>query len=120
MATLGTWSGIKRHHLYFAGGLLLLVFALAGVGLLGMLFESNIEAERWDVEVSVRAPIYANPTYPYGSESPPNSIIGYLEVGSKPHLRRIVLVEPWPYWEVRLESGERGYLFAPDVHVKRR
>src|SRR3989454_1172898 len=68
----------------------------------------------------VRAPIYANPTYPYGSQSPPNPIIGYLEVGSKPHVRRMEFVEPWPYWEVRLESGARGYLFAPDVKVSRR
>src|SRR6267143_2557621 len=105
---------------YLVAGLLLLASALVGVGYLGMRFQSNIEALRWDIEIKVRAPVYANPTYPYGSQSPPNPIIGYLEVGSKPHVRRIELVEPWPYWEVQLESGARGYLFAPDVKVSRR
>ncbi len=57
---------------------------------------------------------------PYDSQSPPHPIIGYLEVGSKPHVRRIALVEPWPYWEVQLLSGARGYLFAPDVEVSRK
>ena len=112
--------GTKRHHLYLAGGLLLFASAFVIVVYLSMGFQDNIEALRWDIEVKVRAPIYANPTYPYGSASPPNPIIGYLEVGSKPHVRRVVLVEPWPYWEVQLESGARGYLFAPDVEVRRR
>ena len=57
---------------------------------------------------------------PYGSQSPPHPIIGYLEVGSKPHVRRIALVEPWPCREVQLLSGARGYLFAPDVEVSRK
>ena len=105
---------------YVVAGLLLLASALVVVGYLGMRFQSDIEALRWDIEIKVRAPIYANPTYPYGSQSPPNPIIGYLEVGSKPDVRRMEFVEPWPYWEVQLESGVRGYLFAPDVEVRRR
>jgi hypothetical protein len=120
MATFGMFVGIKRHHLYLAGGLVLFVSAFVIVVCLGIGFEGNIEALRWDVEIKVRAPIYANPTYPYGSASLPNPIIGYLEVGSKPHVRRVAFVEPWPYWEVQLESGASGYLFAPDVQVRRR
>ena len=100
--------------------LIFLALGLAAIGYVGMRFQSDIEALRWDIEIKVRAPIYANPTYPYGSQSPPNPIIGYLEVGSKPDVRRMEFVEPWPYWEVQLESGVRGYLFAPDVEVRRR
>src|SRR5436309_13847640 len=105
---------------YVVAGLLLLASALVVVGYLGMRFQNDREALRWDIEIKVRAPIYANPSYPYGSQSPPNPIIGYLEVGSKPDVRRMEFVEPWPYWEVQLESGVRGYLFAPDVEVRRR
>ena len=111
---------MKPRAVYLVLALVFLALAFVVVGYLGMGFQSNTEALRWDVEIKVRAPIYANPTYPYGSESPPNPIIGYLEVGSKPHVRRVAFVEPWPYWEVQLESGARGYLFAPDVAVRRR
>ena len=82
-------------------------------------YGSKTQGEKDQGKDEIRAPIYANPTYPYGSQSPPNPIIGYLEVGSKPHVRRIALVEPWPYWEVQPQSGARGYLFAPDVEVTR-
>src|SRR6266403_2273929 len=111
---------MKARYIYLVAGLLLLASALVLVGYFGMRSQSDMEALRWDIEIKVRAPIYANPTYPYGSQSPPNPIIGYLEVGSKPHVRRMGFVEPWPYWEVQLESGARGYLFAPDVEVSRR
>jgi len=111
---------MKPRLVYLVLALVFLALGLAAIGYFGMRFQSNREALRWDIEIKVRAPIYANPTYPYGSQSPPNPIIGYLEVGSKPHVRRVAFVEPWPYWEVQLESGARGYLFAPDVHVTRR
>ncbi len=111
---------MKPRPVYLVLALVLLALGLAAIGYVGMRFQSDIEALRWDIEIKVRAPTYANPTYPYGSQSPPNPIIGYLEVGSKPHVRRMGFVEPWPYWEVQLESGARGYLFAPDVKVSRR
>ncbi len=46
-------------------------------------------------------------------------IVGYIEVGGKPDVRGITYDKPWPYWEVRLQSGQRGYLFAPDVELGR-
>jgi hypothetical protein len=111
---------MKRRRIYVgASALLLVASALAVIGYLRMYFQSQTEALRWNIEVKVRAPVYANPSYPYGSQSPPSSVIGYLEVGSKPHVRRVAYDDPWPYWEVPLESGLRGYLFAPDVEASR-
>ena len=55
---------MKPRYIYLAAGLLLLASALVVVGYLGMRFQSDIEALRWDIEIKVRAPIYANPTYP--------------------------------------------------------
>ena len=92
---------MKRRRIYVgASASLLVASALAVIGYLGMYFQIQTEALRWNLEVQVRAPVYANPSYPYGSQSPPNPVIGYLEVGSKPHVRRVAYDDPWPYREV--------------------
>ena len=111
---------MKPRYIYFVAGLLLLALVLAVAGYAGMRVQNYNEARSWHIEVKVRAPIYEKSSYPYGSQSPPNAIVGYLEVGAKPNIRSMGWAEPWPYWEVQLESGKRGYLFAPDVKVSRR
>jgi hypothetical protein len=110
---------MKPRHIYFVLAALL-ALGLVVIGFVGTRIQSYNEARSWRIEVKVRAPVYENPTYPYGTQSRPNRIVGYLEVGSKPEVRGIAYVEPWPYWEVQLQSGARGYLFAPDVEVSRK
>jgi len=111
---------MKPRHLYLILALLVLALSLVVIGYIGMRVQNYIEARSWHIEVKVRAPVYESSSYPYGSQSPPNSIVGYLEVGSKPDVRGMRYDEPWPYWEVQLESGKRGYLFAPDVKISRK
>src|SRR5437867_13354957 len=111
---------MKPRHVYPVLALLLLALALVVIGYIGMRLQNYNEARSWHIEVRGRAPIYERSRYPYGSQSPPNPIVGYLEVGSKPDVRGMVYAEPWPYWEIQLESGERGYLFAPDVEISRK
>jgi hypothetical protein len=78
------------------------------------------EAQSWLLEVRTSAPIYETDEYPYGSQSPPNRVVGYLKPGEKPDVISMGYGKDWPYWKVRLPSGERGYLFAPDVDFKRK
>jgi len=111
---------MKPRYTYSIAGLLLLALGLVVAGYAGMRIQSYQEAHSWRIEVKVRAPVYEKSSYPYGSQSPPNPVVGYLEVGSKPDVRGMGWEEPWPYWEVQLESGARGFLFAPDVEVSRR
>jgi hypothetical protein len=111
---------MKPRHVYLVLVVPLLAFGLVVMGFVGMRIQSYNEARSWGIEVKVRAPVYEKPIYPYGTQSPPNRVVGYLEVGSKPDVRGMGWREPWPYWEVQLQSGARGYLFAPDVEVSRK
>ena len=77
--------------------MLLIASAMVLAGYLAAYLQGQTEALRWNIEIKVRAPVYANPSYPYGSQSPPNPIIGYLEVGSRPHIRRVAYDDPWLY-----------------------
>ena len=103
---------MKTRYVYLS-----LALSLAFGGYLLLRVQNYYEARTFDLEVKARAPVYEKSSYPYGTQSPPNAIVGYLEVGSKPDVRGITYDKPWPYWEVRLESGKTGYLFAPDVQV---
>ena len=100
--------------------LLILALGLIAVGYVVMRVENYYEARRWHIEVKVRAPVYEKSTYPYGTQSPPSPVVGYLKVGSKQDLRGVEYDEDYPHWEVRLESGKRGYLFMPDVQASQR
>jgi hypothetical protein len=82
--------------------------------------QNYYEARSFDLRVKVRTPVYERSRYPYATQSPLNTIVGYLEVGSTPDVRGMTYDKPWPYWEVRLESGGTGYLFAPDVEISRK
>lgn len=99
---------------------LILAVSVIAAGYVVMRVENYYEARRWHIEVKVRAPVYEKPIYPYGTQSPPNPVVGYLEVGAKPDLRSVDYDKDYPYWEVRLESGKRGYLFMPDVQASPR
>jgi hypothetical protein len=105
---------MKARYVY-----LVLAFAVVLGGYVALRLQNYYEARSFDIEVKVRAPVYQKSSYPYGSQSPPSLIVGYIEVGAKPDVRGITYDKPWPYWEVRLESGKTGYLFAPDVEVRR-
>jgi hypothetical protein len=97
---------------------LILAVILIACGYAALRLEGYYEAQRWQFDVSVRAPAYENSSYPYGSQSPPNAIVGYIEVGTQPDARSMDYGKDYPYWEVRLASGQRGYLFGPDVRVR--
>jgi hypothetical protein len=110
-------AAVKSHQVYRVVAVALCL----GIGGYVILRVQNYhEARSWSIEIKVRTPVYETSAYPYGSQSPPNAIVGYLEVGSKPDVRAMAYDKPWPYWEVRLESGKRGYIFAPDVEAGRR
>jgi hypothetical protein len=110
---------MKKRYLYVVLALALLLGGYAALRVQNHYRSQNYyEARSFDIEVKVRAPVYEKSTYPYGTQSPPNPIVGYIEVGSKPDVQGITYDKPWHHWEVRLESGRTGYLFAPDVEVR--
>jgi hypothetical protein len=92
------------------------IFAITG----GTWLYNYWEAQSWLLEIRTPAPIYETDEYPYGSQSSLNRVVGYLKPGEKPDVISMGYGKDWPYWKVRLPSGERGYLFAPDVDFKRK
>ena len=88
----------------------------AAFGLLTL--DGYYEARTWQLEAKKPAPIYETDIYPYASGSPPNRIVGYLNPGVSPEIIGMGKGKEWWYWEVRLPSGERGFIFAPDVDAK--
>lgn len=89
----------------------------AGVG--AWRVHNYYEARSWHIEVKERAPVYEDDAYPYASQSPRNRIVGYLEPGEAADVSSINYGKDYVYWKVRLKSGERGYLFSPDVEIRR-
>jgi len=75
---------------------LVLALGLVVVGYVVMRVQNYHEARSWNIEVKVRAPVYESSSYPYGSQSPPNAIVGYIEVGSKPDVRGMEYGKDWP------------------------
>lgn len=76
--------------------------------------------QSWHLDVKTRAPVYETDEYPYGSQLLPNKVVGYLEPGDIPKVLAMHYGNEWPYLVVRLPSGQKGYLFAPDVELKRK
>jgi hypothetical protein len=110
---------MKKRYLYVVLALALLLGGYVALRVHNHYGLQNYnEARSFDIEVKVRAPVYEKSTYPYGTQSPPNPIVGYIEIGSKPDVQAITYDKPSHYWEVRLDSGKTGYLFAPDVEVR--
>ena len=80
------------------------------------------EARSWRISANgnIPSPIYETDIYPYGSQSPPNQIIGYLKPGEVADIVSMGYGKEWPFWKVRLESGKRGFIFAPDVKSEKK
>jgi len=80
------------------------------------------EARSWRVSTNgnISSPIYETDNYPYGSQSPPNRVVGYLKPGEIADIVSMGYGKEWPYWKVRLQSGNRGFLFAPDVKAEKK
>jgi hypothetical protein len=104
---------MKAHNVTLA---IATVMAVVGV----VQLDNYWAAQNWHLEVKTRTPIYKTDDYPYGSQSLPNKVIGYLNPGEKPNILGMDYGKEWPYWIVRLSSGQKGYLFAPDVEFKRK
>jgi hypothetical protein len=68
-----------------------IVLALAIVlgGYVALRVQNYYEARSFDIKVKVRAPVYEKSTYPYNNQSPPNAIINYIKVGSKPNVKNM-------------------------------
>jgi hypothetical protein len=81
--------------------------------------ERHYQARAWRVEAKVRAPVYETAVYPYGSQSPSNRVVAYLGPGERPEVLAVDFGKEWPSWEIRLPSGQRGFLFAPDIIAER-
>jgi hypothetical protein len=95
-----------------------IVLVIASMLVASLLTLRDAKAQSWLLEVKIRAPVHENEAYPYGSNSPPNRVVAYLQPGEKPQVISGGFGKEWPYWKVRLPSGQTGYLFAPDVAFK--
>src|SRR5258706_13665021 len=80
-------------------------------------FLSGLRDASYQLRVEKRAPVYARGTYPYVQSPEPNEIIGYLRAGDTPEVVGMRWESKRPQWEVRLASGERGFVFFPDVDI---
>lgn len=78
------------------------------------------ETQRWVLGSVNRAPVYETDEYPYATASVPNRIVGYLEPGQVPKVLSMGADKYWPHWKVVLPSGQKGYIFAPDINARRR
>lgn len=75
-ATLGV---MKSHTPTF-------VLVIASMLVASLLTLRDAKAQSWLLEVKTRAPVYENEAYPYGSNSPPNRVVAYLQPGEKPQV----------------------------------
>lgn len=99
----------------------IIVIVLLAAGAIYLSIADYYEARSWRVSTNgnIPAPIYETDNYPYGSLSPPNRVVGYLKPGEVANIVSMGYGKEWPFWKVRLESGNRGFIFAPDVKSER-
>lgn len=77
------------------------------------------EMQGWRIDTKAPTPIYETDSYPYGSQSHLNPVVGYLNPGDRPKIIGMSYGKEWRVWEVSLPSGKSGFIFDPDVEVRR-
>jgi hypothetical protein len=100
--------------------IILILLLVAGIAYVRI--TDNLEARSWKISTNGNkpSPVYETDIYPYGSQSPPNRIIGYLKPGEVADIVSMGYGKEWPFWKIRLKSGERGFIFAPDVTTEKK
>ena len=78
------------------------------------------EAQHWILTSVNRTPVNETDEYPYATASVPNRVVGHLEPGQVPEVLSMGADKYWPHWKVVLPSGQKGYIFAPDINARRR
>jgi hypothetical protein len=100
--------------------LILILLLVTGIAFLRI--TNYYEAQSWKISTDGNkpSPVYETDFYPYGSQSPPNRIIGYLKPGEVADIVSMGSGKEWPFWKIRLKSGARGFVFAPDVKAEKK